>query len=271
MRIVSWNLNHCMRSAEERRQAWAYLRDELRADVALVQEAQPPSDVMSVYQPIEQRRYNWGSAVVAFRPGLTLRPRVRVTLSDCYFKGPAADELPDSHPGACAVSDVLDESEQLMFTAVSVYGQWEVMAGDGPMYACARTHRILSDLTDVLKDSRRRPVVLAGDFNLTTQGTRSSANHAAVAFARLSAWNMVDCIARTRSSRARLADCDCGDGAECSHVQTFRAGNAPSGTTQLDYAFVSEAWASALRACTVVHDDAAWRLSDHCPIVLDLD
>lgn len=42
MRAVTWNMNHWQRSAEARDLAWAYLREELHADVALVQEAVPP-------------------------------------------------------------------------------------------------------------------------------------------------------------------------------------------------------------------------------------
>ena len=38
------------------------------------------------------------------------------------------------------------------------------------MYAGPRLHRILSDLTGVLAFSHRNPVVLAGDFNVTSQG-----------------------------------------------------------------------------------------------------
>ena len=82
MRIVSWNMNHCKRSHAERRKAWDYLHDELRADLALVQEASPPKAFSSVYHPIDDTNatYNWGSAVVALRPDLVLRGRTRVPL-----------------------------------------------------------------------------------------------------------------------------------------------------------------------------------------------
>src|SRR5687767_8922089 len=104
VRIVSWNMNHCLRSASDRTQAWEYLRDELRADLALVQEASPPQGLRAVYRPIDENnpRLNWGSAVVALRPDISLSPRTRVPLANCYLKTPAKGELPDSHPGACA-------------------------------------------------------------------------------------------------------------------------------------------------------------------------
>lgn len=277
MRIVSWNMNHCLRSTSKRKQAWDYVRDELRADVAIVQEAAPPKGLTSVYRPIDEkhRSYRWGSAVVAFRSDLTLRDRPRVALADCQMKAVAAGELPDSHPGACAVADVLDARGQTLFTAISLYGQWEVM-GNGQMYSCARLHRMISDLTGVLATSRRKPVVVAGDLNLTTQvayekQTQAETDGAAAAFARLRAWGLTDCISHTRDSRPRLPNCSCSEGGNCSHVQTFRLGNrANSRPTQLDYAFISNTMTPKLKACQVVHDEAAWQLSDHCPIVLDL-
>ena len=189
---------------------------------------------------------------------------------------PTADTLPDSHPGACAVADVLDAYGQPLFTAISLYGQREMMPGGKTMYACARVHRMVSDLTGVLAASRRHPVVLAGDLNVTTQGatsprTQPEADGAAAVFARLRAWRLVDCIARTRASRPRLANCTCVDGEACSHVQTYRHNNhANSNPTQLDYVFASESIISTLNECRVIDAAAAWELSDHCPTLLEL-
>ena len=271
-------MNHGRRKVSQRKEAWGYLRDTLRADIALAQEAVPPEELISVYRPIDcdNASLNWGSAVVALREGFSLHPRKRVPLSDCYLKTPAAGELPDSHPGACAVADVLDARGRRLFTAVSLYGQWEVMPGRKAMYACARVHRMLSDLTGVLSVSRRHPVIVAGDLNLTTQGrntpsSKAEAAGAAAVFARLAAWQMVDCVANTRTQRPRLGNCTCGDTDSCSHVQTYRHNNrAGSNPTQLDYAFGSESLIRERIRCEVVDDAKAWALSDHCPILLEL-
>jgi hypothetical protein len=40
-RIVTWNMDHWRRSTALRAEAWAYLEERLRPDVALVQEALP--------------------------------------------------------------------------------------------------------------------------------------------------------------------------------------------------------------------------------------
>jgi exonuclease III len=139
---------------------------------------------------------------------------------------------------------------------------------------------MISDLTSVLAASRRRPVLLAGDLNVTTQFPNSKQTQAdtdgaavaAAAFARLRAWGLTDCVAHTRGSRLPLAHCTCLEGDLCSHVQTFRSNNrVDSNPTQLDYAFLSISMVSALIECRVADTAAAWRLSDHCPIVLEVE
>lgn len=272
MRVVSWNMNRLGRSETNHREAWDYIRDELKADLALVQEASPHEEFKSrVYSPIGEKPYNWGSAVVALRSDLVLQPRPRVPLEQSLSAPVAQDALPDSHHGACAVADVQVNGHRL-FTAVSLYGQWEMMPGGKTMYAGPRLHRMLSDLTGVLAVAHRHPVLLAGDLNVTTQGAKSPENEAAAVFARLRAWRLVDCLAHTRADRPRLANCACADGDACSHVQTFRSKNPMDGdATQLDYAFLSDSIVSALIKCRVEGTTAAWQRSDHCPIVLDVD
>jgi exonuclease III len=277
MRVVSWNMNHCLRSPALRRRAWEFLRDELRADIALVQEASPPPDLTSVYRPIDPKkpRLAWGSAIVSFRPDLTLKARPRVALADCYTQGFKDDELPDSHPGACAVADVVDAKGRFQFTAVSLYGQWEMMP-NRRIYSCARLHRMISDLTAILDTSRRRPVLIAGDFNMTTQiayerQTAGETAGAVAVFDRLKAWGLTDCFEATKAHRPKQGGCSCPEGKSCAHLQTFRLKNRKdSRGTQLDYAFISKTLNPKLRRCDVVHTDEAWSLSDHCPVVVDL-
>jgi endonuclease/exonuclease/phosphatase family metal-dependent hydrolase len=146
----------------------------------------------------------------------------------------------------------------------------EVIANDN-IFSCARLHRMISDLTVVLATQRRKPVVLVGDLNTTTQGATSGHDQAANVFDRLKAWGLIDCAFRTRGSRPVLQGCTCHEGDGCSHVRTYRHGHrADSEPTQLDYVFASGSLATALSECRVVDDPDAWDLSDHCPIVLDL-
>lgn len=265
MRIVSWNMNRRGVSAAVHRAAWDYLRDELRADLALVQEAVPPSELQpQVFRSTGLPRYEWGTAVVSFRTDLVLQAVSRVPLAESIPMVVDADSLPESHAGASAVAAVL-VGERHLLTAVSLYGQWEGMPGSTRYLAGPRVHRTLSDLTGIFEQQRRLPVVLAGDFNITTQGHHSSDNEAAAVFARLRAWRMADALVHTRASRPRLQGCRCADGENCAHVQTFRTGS------QLDYAFISASLLTEMTAAHVVRSADASQLSDHSPVVVELD
>jgi exonuclease III len=271
MRIAVWNMNH---SRTHRTRAWKYLA-EMGIDLALVQEAlRPPDEFQSIFRTVGDRvrMYPWGSAIVALRKDLKLRERPRTPLADCYMRRLKNGEVPDSHPGSTAVADVVSADSRLLFTAVSVYAQWE-SAGSSSWYSCARFHRVVSDLTGVLARSRTTPVILAGDFNLSTQHdntpeSRMNAEAAAAALRRLRAWQLVDCLSSTRASRKRLTGCRCLDGVECSHVGTYRRKQSlTSDGRQLDYAFASQSIAASA-SCSLAAD--AWEMSDHCPIVLDV-
>lgn len=286
MRIVSWNMNHWSRSADARANAWSFLRRDLQADVALVQEAVPPRDVDAVYKPIDagNSRCTWGSAVVALSPSYALRPRSRRSLGAAASEG----ELAESHPGTTAVADVIDVSTgNPRLVAVSFYGAWESFPADPgrpkqrpPIYSVTTSHRTVSDLSPLLASGGRVqhkvPVLLAGDFNATTQ--IAAENHwkceieeARVLFDRLRALGLHDLIDCTKSARARLPDCSCPSPDSCGHIRTYRHGNRDaSRPTQLDYVFVSRQLLSEVCACKVWDAENAWSLSDHCPIVVDL-
>jgi endonuclease/exonuclease/phosphatase family metal-dependent hydrolase len=164
----------------------------------------------------------------------------RIALADAFEKPVPANALLESHKGASAVADV------------------------GKSYfAGPRVHRTLSDLTDVCRKARRSPVVLAGDFNVSTQGERSVDNEASAVFARLRGWHLADALAHTSASRLRLKGCKCADGNACTHVQTVKSG------AQLDYAFISTSLLPTLTACFVEQTKAASAFSDHHPVVLE--
>ncbi|MFO0564293.1 MAG: hypothetical protein U0263_01450 [Polyangiaceae bacterium] len=279
-------MNHWARSPDARAKAWAFLRHELSADIALVQEAVPPPDLDAVYKPIDRDnpRLNWGTAVVSVSGKYPLRPRTRR-----FAHAPEADgELIESHPGATAVADIIDPATgEPRIVAVSFYGAWEYLPKDPTkpkqqqaIYSATTSHRNLSDLSPLLVWARtmphKIPVVLAGDFNATTQV--AARNHweceieeAKVLFARLKALALQDLIAFTRDSRARLAACSCSEPDVCSHVRTYRHDNQEgSRPTQLDYVFASEPLLAQMSAFKVLDEDAAWSLSDHCPLVVDL-
>ena len=81
-----------------------------------------------------------------------------------------------------------------------------------------------------------------------------------------------DVMAHTRGSRPALERCSCAEPKPCAHVRTYRNGNrTESRPAQLDYVFATQPVLAELSSCVVVDDEAAWALSDHCPVVVDLN
>jgi hypothetical protein len=104
----------------------------LKLDVALVQEAVPPSDVHAVYHRGGIGKHRWGSAVVSCTGELRELERVRSP-----HGGKGEVELMQALPGSVLIAE--REGEPTVF--VSAY---DVMEGS---YAVTTMHRILTDLT----------------------------------------------------------------------------------------------------------------------------
>ena len=150
-------MNAGFRTPDARGKAWEYLRD-LGGDIALVQEAIPPSGLAAAYRTMGDGKREWGSAVVALNPSYALRPRGRKAVREKL----GAHELHDSHPGTTAVADVVDHAGAVRFVAVSFYGEWEYLPPDTDapnapraIYSTATCHRLVSDLTPILVGSKK--------------------------------------------------------------------------------------------------------------------
>jgi len=267
MRIASWNLNHWQRTAGPGR--WEQVLDVLRSaaiDVALLQETGPPPDhVASHYEPLTGLRagVDWGTAVVALNGAVTLSP----LRWDPVDRNVVSGRFGCTHPGTVAAATV--RLGGLTLTAVSVYGRMYA-AGNGTKYAPTTMHRIISDLAPVLDDHRSDlPVVVAGDFNCTTQWEieRDRLMDATV-FDRLRAHGLVDLLSERFPGRLQLRDCFCFEAGYCRHVRTHRHLNrADSRPFQDDYVFATEALLTVGRAFAFTLDnDAVWSLSDHCVV-----
>lgn len=159
MRVAVWNMSHWSRTEEHRREAWRVLRDELHADVALLQETCPPSDSGDsvVYRATGDTR-PWGSAII----GLT------VDVAEVSHARGRANKTPQaltrSWPGSVAVATAAVGGRILTF--VSMYG----LIDDG--YADTTVHRQLSDLVPLFDSpDHEGTIILGGDLNITTQWT----------------------------------------------------------------------------------------------------
>jgi exonuclease III len=172
-------------------------------------------------------------------------------------------------PGSVAIAEVVGANPLLVISAYGVIDRG---------YADTTVHRILSDLTPVLDERRGRGVVFAGDLNITTQW---SSKHRSFCrgrhddilrrdsnlFDRFSALGLHNVV--TRAIPTPLEGCDCTLGDACRHVQTQRHERSAF-PWQNDYMFVTKDLLERRPTLEVLDEKEAWRLSGHCPIVIEV-
>jgi len=265
-------MDYWKRSPALREEAWAFLRDRIRPDVALVQEAVPAPDLDQVVfrtggmwdeRSSSPRDLGWGSAVVSFGP------QIRAVEQATGPFRPEPIPLLRTFPGSVAIAEVVGENPLIVVSAYGVIDRG---------YADTTVHRILSDLTPLLDERRGRGVVLAGDLNITTQWSskhkdsfrwrhddllRRDSN----LFDRFSALGLHNVV--TRALPTPLEGCDCTLGGACRHVQTQRHERS-SFPWQNDYIFVTTDLLEPRPKLEVLDEEEAWRFSGHCPIVIEV-
>jgi exonuclease III len=273
-KVATWNMDHWKGSGRDpghTRAAWEYL-ETLLPDLALVQEATSPltNGAVSNWKgqsipPATESWHigptrRWGSAVVSYGCALTEVSTARTPYSsqDIALRG--------THPGCVAVAQAaLPDGSKL--TLISMYGL--IDAG----YSVTTLHRFLSDLTPLFDDRRYNSrIVLGGDWNASTQaaeGYRHLPRHRLV-FERIKAFGLVDYLDAKLGAARPLADCPCR-APSCRHIRTQRHVRKPHVPWQTDYIFASERLATKLAACYAHDVDAAWALSDHCPVIAEFD
>lgn len=119
--IVSWNLNERQPGDPQK---WTYMRDTLKADLVLVQEAVVPSGVRGAYRPSGiagrdggQRR--WGSAVVALNDHVKITP---IGLAEGVWRGRPLGVAPLDAVSRGHVAVAYAEFRDLSLTVISAYG-----------------------------------------------------------------------------------------------------------------------------------------------------
>ncbi len=259
LRVATWNLNHWRQPllpVDTRYGAWAHLEKGIGAQVALVQEAVPPAGTSrerAVYGELAGHR-NWGSAVVTLDDTIVIEPirSVRNPWSKRRYLLDAA------HPGSTAVARVTVPGIQPI-TFVSVYGVFEGSA-------LSSMHRIVADLLPLFDSPDGARVILGGDLNVTQSS--KDARYLARADALLAAvtsLGLVEAKTLVAAPPTPAADCSCGKGDEgCGHIGTW-------GRSELDHLYVSPALAPQVTALTVDTSGVEGGLSDHVPLVLDLE
>jgi endonuclease/exonuclease/phosphatase family metal-dependent hydrolase len=264
MRVVSWNLHGAAvpgrSSIQQQHRAWNYMRDELHADLILAQEVTTggiPGEVLGEWTVVSGERgrfrkdWNWGS-VIAAHPSLLLRGRTDIysdpwlaQLYDLVLVGEISVDGAESltvasiHTVAMPITDWLCEYA----TSLSLTNE-ELASLQRP--GCTERPYI-NDFTFAVLERllREERFFVAGDWN-TCRSYAGGPNF--FDRARDSAW--IDCL---------------GD----PEVPTFfgRQGTA----FQLDHAFCDRDTAESLTSASVIVDDIVRSLSDHAPIIMELD
>ena len=256
LRVATWNMR-----GGGRPEAWRHLEDDLRCDIALLQEANPKDRTYADFSAIGGGR-RWGSLVLV-REDLTALPLD--TLRGSAMKTPVPSAaLSQTYPGAVYACEIkLKDAEPLI--AISVY----VVQENNVAQTVA--HRILSDLFPLLTDARYRDrIILGGDLNVSTQLDGMWARHSRSALDRITqAYGLINLTDGLRAPTQRLHDCPCRDEI-CSHIRTRRSSNSPV-PWQTDYLFASPKLAASVARVDCPGDDnPAYAFSDHAPVIAEL-
>lgn len=234
MRIVTWNMGCGPKASQYRKshvEAWDYLLNELRPDVALVQEA--------ILIKIEEARTNHSVTICDFGLGATAVTAVLVRGFDVN----PAPNLKVSQHTYTAATEIRTTSGPLVVTSVHVYPGEE-------------QHSDLKRIVDLLtSDLADQQILLGGDFN--------AARHFDKVYGRKKYQAFFSAM-----ETAGLHDIHWGiHGRE---VQSFW-GKQTTEPYQDDHYFITKDWAKRARSCNVIDNTFVRRVSDHGPVVLELD
>lgn len=257
MRVVVWNVSHWQRTEDQRRAAWAAVAD--LGDVGLLQEVVPPPDAENVVYTAIGGSRPWGSAVAGFTANVAPITHSRGRSS----KAPVA--LANTFPGSVAVAAVGEGANTLVL--VSMYG----VIDNG--YADTTVNRQLTDLVPLFDNPQYEGrILLGGDLNITTQWMGKDQRYRAwevATFRRINAFGLRDCVDQFRPD-GPLDGCGCADGDDCRHVRTQYHARSQR-PWQNDYVFVSTRLLARVTSTVVVDRNDLRGLSDHLPIVVDLE
>ena len=222
MRIVTWNLGR-RKPAE----AWAYLREELKPDIALLQEVRPPLMEADEALVLEEVVDSWGTAVYSRGIPLTRMP------------------LTSEYPSRVAAAEALMCAGQVVRIA-SIHAP---IIGNRvfPHLAC-----IFEEIESAFEE---HTAIIGGDLNSARLAEKVWPGHGhGRFFERFDDGPWVDAHYRLHREERQTF---------------FRPGQVHP--FQDDHIFFSADLEGVLRACTVVDNGVTRKLSDHIPVMAELD
>ena len=260
MQLATWNLNTPFTPAASRLSQWNWLTTRVGADVAVLTEAQLPSEGLpdgwhAVHKEggIGPRR-RWGT-VIAARNGYQLWD---ITDGE---PGRNGFELSHACPGTVTVADVLKNGKTVV-TVVGLYAMTTDGQGRKTGNGYASLQEILADLKPLFASDRRKRLILAGDLNLWPDDLPDELYD-----------GFYDSVLETEKSRWEMGYCCvCAPEQKCGHMWTHWNRSAPDKVQNLDYIFVSKKLFARLGDVIGGRRDFpdADQWSDHAPVVAEL-
>ena len=251
MRIATWNMAYWSKKATHDF-AWNYLIDEIKADVALVQEACLQADETFRKKTILTKMggtRDWGSGVYS------------------VYQSSKEIEFKNSYPGSLIGAEA-DLRGGKKIAAFSLYGQLETIDSDKTIFATTSVHKMISDLNWVMLglgkfSGLEDNLIIGGDLNASIQldhtwqkskGRYLNAHR--LLFERIEDYGLKGVFNFPEKQKT--------------YIQTHRHPRSKT-PWQNDYIFLSKNLFNMIRKVEVFDNEEVCRFSDHNPVVVDLD
>ena len=225
MKILAWNLGY-WQFRRHHMDAWAYLRNELKPDIALLQEVCPPPLEDGENLVFEEIHNGWGTAL--------------------YGKGVSLDRVfLEEYPGRIAAALVQMSGEQVFYAA--------------SVHAPIIEKRVFPHLDNIFDEIEavfsKGTFVIGGDLNSARLAEEVWPGHGhGPFFKRIDSGRFFDCCRKFHPEE----------------IQTFFRPNQIH-PFQDDHLFVSADLEDRVVACDVIHNKVTRRVSDHIPLVAELN
>ncbi|MCY4594548.1 MAG: hypothetical protein OXC19_07060 [Bryobacterales bacterium] len=279
IRVISWNVNkqddpwHCLARMKERGEA----------DVALLQEAGSPPDILRGSLYYEEKVF-WPRCSYDRWPLIVqLSDRVEI---EWFHQVPPWSEVGGSEIGASGIGIMAAARvtprgrPQDAFIAVSMYARWmrahPTTSKRPGNHADISAHRILSDIQsfmDYAHPSRYR-ILAAGDLNLIYTPSRKGAwfPRERLVWDRFKTLGLEFLGPQAPNGRQPEGQ-QPGTSADTKNVPTYytrQEGHAAKAVRQLDYAFASQGFHEhvLVRALNGIDE---WGPSDHCRLIIEIE
>ncbi len=237
IKIATWNMAYWSHKAFLT-EAWEYFLDNLDCDILLFQESFPLYDKLHqdklVWHEIGGTR-PWGSGIYSSKYS------IKEVLIDTKFIG-------------SITAAEIEITEDFKLIVISVYALMEKILN--VTYSIPNLHRIFSDLTGLIegRDTKNR-LVIGGDLNASLQiDEQQVGNSHKVFFDRLREFQLINCF----------------DNYYKDFIQTHRHSRSEK-PWQNDYFFISKKLEKHLVKCEVISNETVHRLSDHNPVIIELN